>query len=113
MYKEINLPEVVGALLVDKKTGKVRVDNVLLSEVQKVIVGEDKFMKVDFSRQQYRRVAYLGGGHVKVEESQSVVIEAGFLILMNGSLETINISPCGSQEQNSYLCLRTKAGWSC
>lgn len=77
MYKEINLPEVVGALLVDKKTGKVRVDNVLLSEVQKVIVGEDKFMKVDFSRQQYRRVAYLGGGHVKVEESQSVVIEAG------------------------------------
>lgn len=72
MYKEINLPEVVAALISDG-IGEVRVNRVKLTEVRTAIIKEDRFMNVDFSVRQYRRVAYLGGGYVKVESAEVVI----------------------------------------
>lgn len=74
MYKEINLPEVVAALISDS-TGEVRVNRVKLTEVRAAIIREDRFMNVDFSVRQYRRVAYLGGGYVHVESTEVVIGE--------------------------------------
>lgn len=73
MYKEIDLPEVVAAIISDKGD-IVRVNHVELTKVRTAIIDKDRFMRVDFSRQQYRRVDYLGEGHVRVE-STDVVIE--------------------------------------
>ena len=72
MYKEINLPEVVAAIITDKGVN-LRVNQVELTEVRSAIIRKDRFMRVDFSVQQYRRVAYLGGGHVRVEATEVVI----------------------------------------
>ena len=72
MHKEINLPEVVAAIISDKGTN-VRVKQVELAEVRSAIVRKDRFMRVDFSVQQYRRVDYLGGGHVRIEAAEVVI----------------------------------------
>lgn len=72
MYKEINLPEVLAAIISDKG-GEVRVKKVELTEVRTTIIKRDRFMRVDFSMQQYRRVAYLGDGHVRVEATEVVI----------------------------------------
>lgn len=72
MYKEINLPEVVAAIISDKGVN-VRVKQVELTEVRSAIIRKDRFMRVDFSVQQYRRVDYLGGGHVKIEAAEVVI----------------------------------------
>jgi hypothetical protein len=75
MYKEIDLPEVVAAIIFDKGD-VVRVNEVELTKVRTAIIDKDRFMRVDFSRKQYRRVDYLGEGHVRVESTE-VVIEKG------------------------------------
>lgn len=72
MYKEIDLPEVVAAIISDKGDN-VRVNKVKLTEVRTTIIKRDRFMRVDFSMQQYRRVAYLGDGYVKVEAAEVVI----------------------------------------
>lgn len=72
MYKEINLPEVVAAIISDKG-GNMRVRQVELTEVRSTIIRKDRFMRVDFSAQQYRRVDYLGAGHVRVEATEVVI----------------------------------------
>lgn len=72
MYKEINLPEVVAAIITDKGDN-YRVKQIQLTEVKSAIISKDRFMRVDFSSHQYRRVAYLGEGFVKVEESEVVI----------------------------------------
>lgn len=74
MYKEINLPEVVAALISDG-VGEVRVNRVKLKEMRTAIINEDRFMNVDFSVHQFRRVAYLGRGHIKVESAEVVIGE--------------------------------------
>lgn len=72
MYKEINLPEVVAAIISDKGVN-MRVKQVELTEVRSAIIRKDRFMRVDFSVQQYRRVDYLGGGHVRIEATEVVI----------------------------------------
>ncbi len=72
MYKEINLPEVVAAIISDKGVN-VRVKQIELTEVKSAIIRKDRFMRVDFSVQQYRRVDYLGGGHVRIEAAEVVI----------------------------------------
>lgn len=74
MYKEINLPEVVAAIISDKGDN-MRVRQVELTEVRSAIIRKDRFMRVDFSVQQYRRVDYLGAGHVRVEATEVVIEE--------------------------------------
>lgn len=72
MYKEITLPEVVAAIISDRG-GNVRVNQVELTGVRTAIIKKDRFMRVDFSVQQYRRVDYLGGGHVRIEATEVVI----------------------------------------
>ena len=72
MYKEINLPELVAALISDS-VGEVRVNKVKLTEVRTAIIKRDRFMNVDFSVKQYRRVAYLGSGSVRIESTEVVI----------------------------------------
>ena len=72
MYKEITLPEVVAAIISDRG-GIVRVNQVELTEVRSAIRKKDKFMRVDFSVQQYRRVNYLGSGHVRIEAAEVII----------------------------------------
>ena len=72
MYKEINLPEVVAAIISDKGVN-MRVKQVELTEVKSAIIRKDRFMRVDFSVQQYRRVDYLGSGHVRIEAAEVVI----------------------------------------
>lgn len=85
MYKEIDLPEVVAAIISDKGDN-VRVNYVELTKVRTAIIDKDKFMRVDFSRKQYRRVDYLGEGHVRVE-STDVVIEKGLPDTVKGRFQ--------------------------
>ena len=72
MYKEINLPEVVAAIISDKRDA-IKVDRSKFAEMRTAIIKEDRFMRVDFSVHQYRRVAYLGEGYIKVESSEVVI----------------------------------------
>lgn len=90
MYKEINLPEVVAAIISDKGDD-VRVKKMELTEVRTTIIKRDRFMRVDFSMQQYKRVAYLGEGHVRVEANEVVIekqlpqnVRSRFQICYNG-----------------------------
>lgn len=78
MYKEINLPEVIAAIISDKGDN-LRVKQVELTEVRSAIIRKDRFMRVDFSVQQYRRVNYLSEGHVRIEATE-VVIDRGLPI---------------------------------
>lgn len=72
MYKEINLPEVVAAIISDKGDD-MRVKQIELMKVRSAIISKDRFMRVDFSVQQYRRVGYLGAGHVRIEATEVVI----------------------------------------
>ena len=90
MYKEIDLPEVVAAIISDRGDN-VRVNHIELTEVRTAIIDKDKFMRVDFSRKQYRRVDYLGEGYVRVESTDVVIgkglpdnVKGRFQICYNG-----------------------------
>ena len=72
MYKEINLPEVLAAII-SNKGGNLKVKKEKLTDVKTAIINRDKFMRVDFSAQQYRRVDYLGDGYIKVAPKVVVV----------------------------------------
>ena len=72
MYKEIKLPELVAVLICDN-VEEVRVNKVKLTEVRAAIKKRDKFMNVDFSASQYKRVAYLGGGSVRIESTDVII----------------------------------------
>lgn len=90
MYKEIDLPEVVAAIISDKG-GNIRVNQMELTQVKTAIIDKDRFMRVDYSIQQYRRVDYLGEGHVRVESTEVVIekelppdVKRRFQICYNG-----------------------------
>lgn len=90
MYKEINLPEVMAAII-SEKGDNIKVKKTKLSEVKTAIISNDSFMRVDFSIQQYRRIDYLGEGHIRVgpkvvivEKELPMEIRNRFQICFNG-----------------------------